>query len=452
MTPPILKIKGLSLKVGGRVLLREFGFELPERGVTALMGPVGIGKSTFLSWLCNEVEPGLVEVECEEAVFQGEPLEIGNLPTLLKQKSVTDAKTALARIDQMIAASPNLICLDEVTAHLSPEDAVIVLEAISEIGKERAVLMVSHNQAQVAAYGDSVILVAGGKVQEHSPAKQFFVAPQSDPGRQFLNTGGAIAVPPDADPRYLSPELRGIPEGLAGTLQARAEEDSLCWILKGKLAAFITGAKGLNFEKDVPCLAENDVTSLLFFGANPPAPAGVKIMADAGVKCFWHPLEVVKDVSRDDLYFWDTSHPEGMPTRENSARISSEITSWMGRGERFAIVIAEGEKASAFMIGAQLVYLGIPAGMATEIVCELRKDLEFGPEEEQLLWDLELNRDLQDDNDPGSAVSSEPESATDDFLKLLQYETSADEQNTMEDQNERPGKPTDGGAGNWRVA
>ncbi|MBD3680192.1 MAG: hypothetical protein HUJ27_17530 [Rhodobacteraceae bacterium] len=382
----------------------------------------------------------------------GKPLDRTNLPSLLKQKSVNDAETALARIAEVVKLSPNLICLDEVTAHLTPEDAVVVLEEISKIAKDRAVLMVSHNQAQVAAYGDSVILVAGGKVQEHSPAKQFFVAPQSDPGRQFLNTGGAIAVPPDADPRYLSPELRGIPEGLAGTLQTRAEEDSLCWILKGKLAAFITGAKGLNFEKDVPCLAENDVTSLLFFGANPPAPAGVKIMADAGVKCFWHPLEVVKDVSRDDLYFWDTSHPEGMPTREDSAKISSEITSWMGKGEKFAIVISEGEKAAAFMIGAQLVYLGIPAGMATEVVSELRKDLEFGPEEEQLLWDLELNRDLQDDRAPGNSASSESESESDIFLKLLQDESSENGKNTTEDPNERSGKPTKGGAGNWRVA
>jgi putative thiamine transport system ATP-binding protein len=52
-----LRIEGLDLSVGERVLLAGFSLAIGPGEVTTVMGPSGCGKSSLLSWLCGTLDP-----------------------------------------------------------------------------------------------------------------------------------------------------------------------------------------------------------------------------------------------------------------------------------------------------------------------------------------------------------------------------------------------------------
>ncbi|MHB8913233.1 MAG: ABC transporter ATP-binding protein [Lysobacter sp.] len=62
--PPIVRLTGLRLDRGGRVVLRDIDLQVPRGSITAVLGPSGSGKSTLLSALTGELVPtaGTVEV------------------------------------------------------------------------------------------------------------------------------------------------------------------------------------------------------------------------------------------------------------------------------------------------------------------------------------------------------------------------------------------------------
>jgi len=52
-----LRIEGLDLAVGERVLFAGFALAIGPGEVTTVMGPSGCGKSSLLSWLCGTLDP-----------------------------------------------------------------------------------------------------------------------------------------------------------------------------------------------------------------------------------------------------------------------------------------------------------------------------------------------------------------------------------------------------------
>jgi ABC-type branched-subunit amino acid transport system ATPase component len=63
---------------------------------------------------------------------------------------------------------PALLMIDEPTSGLNDQDASQILQLIEHVGRHMAVLLALHNQKQARTIGQSVILLAGGRVQEHS--------------------------------------------------------------------------------------------------------------------------------------------------------------------------------------------------------------------------------------------------------------------------------------------
>lgn len=176
-----LEVRGLDLKVGNRILLKNASFRLPTGSATALLGENGCGKTTLLRRICAaqedpaiRVSPGVKigwfdqdhagtlrqDLSALENVMRRSVFPESEVRTILarlnlrgddvfKPLSVLSggelAKTALAGL---FASDINLLILDEPTNHLD----IFTLEALQGVLQDYAgtLLMVSHDRRFVA--------------------------------------------------------------------------------------------------------------------------------------------------------------------------------------------------------------------------------------------------------------------------------------------------------------
>jgi atypical dual specificity phosphatase len=249
-----LACRGYGVAFGAKVVLADITLTLPARGVTVLMGPAGTGKSTLLRSVAGLFARNEIFSCWGEVHYLGEYISVGNAPALVKQRiemtqrpalesllyHVSDSKlTAEAQRQKILewleqfqaadvvehleqpfvdlepllqrkvailseaAARPALLMIDEPTSGLADEEAADLLQLIKDISRQMAVLVVLHNQKEARSVAQSIILLAGGRIQEYSPTEQFFVS--TNPIVERFVTTGSCAVPaPDAMPETLA--------------------------------------------------------------------------------------------------------------------------------------------------------------------------------------------------------------------------------------------------------
>lgn len=248
-----LQVQGLGASYGPRVILAEVDFVLPERGVTALLGPAGTGKSTLLRTLAGlnavnprfrswgqvsyarqsldmpligdgaQALPRLVQqharlmrantldalIEMARRVEQRSPLEwrqwvAGQLQSygFAELAQVLDSPTMLLnRVQQRVVAilreawaKPAVLMVDEPTADLEGYEAFLLLDVLKQIGLHSSVLLVTHQQQHAQAAAQQMLLLAGGSIQEAGLMADFMRRPISAAGQQFQRSG-SCAVP-----------------------------------------------------------------------------------------------------------------------------------------------------------------------------------------------------------------------------------------------------------------
>ncbi len=232
---PAVAFEGVSLALGGRLLLDRLGFEISPDGITALMGPNGAGKSLTL-----RVMAGLIEPDAGRVRFAGDrpsPRELAFVfqkPVLLRRSVRANLEHALAtyrvprrerpdRIDELLwltdlgpladaparrlsggeqqrlamaralAAGPRFLLLDEPTASLDPR-ATAAIEALvrrAAAGGVKVVL-VTHDRGQAARLARDVLFLHRGRLAEAVPTRWFFEAPASSAARSYL--GGELLI------------------------------------------------------------------------------------------------------------------------------------------------------------------------------------------------------------------------------------------------------------------
>jgi tungstate transport system ATP-binding protein len=81
-----------------------------------------------------------------------------------------------------------VLLLDEPTANLDPNSAIIIEKAIlNQKSSERIILMATHNLSQARRMGDEIIHIHQGKVVEVANPTDFFENPKSEITRKFIN-------------------------------------------------------------------------------------------------------------------------------------------------------------------------------------------------------------------------------------------------------------------------
>ncbi len=238
---PALETDNWGVAYGDKVILAGLTLNILPCAITALMGPVGAGKSTLIRSLAGVNDDNPRFRQWGSVRYAGEVLGANHRPRIVRQharlmmSTVQDSLTEFKRqggaqtqaerkawcevfLDNMgfpelktalgqpaielpavqqraiailreVAAEPALLMVDEPTADLQDYDSYLLLELLKRIAQERAVLLVTHNQRQARNVAARVLLMAGGNIQESNTAEAFFSSPYSPAGQQFIRSG-----------------------------------------------------------------------------------------------------------------------------------------------------------------------------------------------------------------------------------------------------------------------
>jgi iron complex transport system ATP-binding protein len=230
---PILSVSGLSFSYNGarRTVLRDLSLEIPGGAVTVILGPNGSGKTTLLRLLLGVLRPqagkillagqpqesysrrersqlvGLVPQD-EHIPFDFSVLEyvlLGRAPYLgpLSMPGEADYRVAmealqtaglahlrdrplpklsggerqLATVARALAQQPNILLLDEPTAHLDLSNQGRLLTIMRDrVTQGVTLVLTTHDPNLAASVANYAVLMAQGQVLAAGPAEATLTA------------------------------------------------------------------------------------------------------------------------------------------------------------------------------------------------------------------------------------------------------------------------------------
>jgi branched-chain amino acid transport system ATP-binding protein len=229
----LIAVQDLNVHLGESHVLQGVSFEVPEGGVTALLGRNGVGKTTTLRAMMGLVpRRGSVTLAAEELtrlptheivrrgigyvpedrdVFAGLTVDenlrlaerdpepryelVYELFPELKTRGAQKAGTLSGGQQQMVAIARALLndnrvlLVDEPTKGLAPLLVTEVAAALERAAELATVLLVEQNLAVVARVAQQVVVVDGGRVVHTGPAKELLGDPERI--RELLGVHGA---------------------------------------------------------------------------------------------------------------------------------------------------------------------------------------------------------------------------------------------------------------------
>ena len=241
-----LSIKNLDLFYGDNQALKDINIDIKENKVTALIGPSGCVKSTFLRTLNimndlieNVTIKGKIEVDGED-IYQTEdviklrtkvgmvfqkpnpfPMSIydniaygprihGIRDKKILDKIVEESLRGAAIWDEVkdrlktsalglsggqqqriciaraIAMKPEVILMYEPTSAIDPISTSKVEELIEELKKDYTIVIVTHNMQQAARISDDTAFFLNGVLVEYSETKDMFTAPKDKRTEDYI--------------------------------------------------------------------------------------------------------------------------------------------------------------------------------------------------------------------------------------------------------------------------
>ena len=235
----LLNIKKEYVK--GIPALNNVSLSVKKSEVVVILGPSGCGKSTLLRCIngLEEVQEGEIKLQNKiinkdktrwhlirqkiGMVFQSyelfehmtvmENILLGPLKVqkrekkeatdqaerLLERVGLSDKKNSYPRelsggqkqriaIIRSLCMNPELILFDEVTAALDPEMVREVLDVMLELAREgMTMLIVTHEMGFAKAVADKIIFMDSGEIVEESNPEKFFINPETERAKKFLN-------------------------------------------------------------------------------------------------------------------------------------------------------------------------------------------------------------------------------------------------------------------------
>ncbi len=119
-----------------------------------------------------------------------ELLTLGNLQDRRDQpaRSLSGGEQQRLATVRALAASPEMLLLDEPTASLDPQ-ATHAIEDLIQRSHDRGtkIVMVTHDMGQAKRVADEVVFMSKGRIAEFTPAESFFSRPQSEEARAYLS-------------------------------------------------------------------------------------------------------------------------------------------------------------------------------------------------------------------------------------------------------------------------
>ena len=243
----IITVEGLDLWYGSTQALHHVSMDIPEKSITALIGPSGCDKSTFLKTLdrMNDLVPGVriggtvrydgkdifaADVDVNELrrqvgmVFQKPnpfPMSIydnvaygprthgvrnrAKLDEIVEQSLRSAAiwdevkdrlkKNALGLsggqqqrlcIARALAVEPQVLLMDEPTSALDPISTSKIEELAMELKKRYTIVIVTHNMQQALRISDRTAFFLLGELIEYDDTEKMFSTPTQKKTEDYI--------------------------------------------------------------------------------------------------------------------------------------------------------------------------------------------------------------------------------------------------------------------------
>ena len=213
---PVLRVSGLSARIGAQQVVESVSLEVPSRGVTALLGRNGVGKTSTIKAVLGLIErTGVVELDGERIdslpthkivqrgvgyvpedreVFASLTVEenlrlaergpnprrdlVASLFPDIIARSQQAAGTLSGGQQQMVALARallnenRLLLVDEPTKGLSPKLVEEVTDALERAAEVVPILLVEQNLAVARRLAADVVVMAGGQVVHTGNARE----------------------------------------------------------------------------------------------------------------------------------------------------------------------------------------------------------------------------------------------------------------------------------------
>lgn len=244
MSEKILDVKKLSHRYGVNWAVKNLNLSIEKKGVYGLLGSNGAGKSTTMNIICNVLNQTEGEIFINGIDLSKNPIDakkyIGFLPQtvplhkeltvdeylfhcarmrLMPEKEIFDAVQRVKEvcnivhfskrtlnnlsggyqqrvgIAQSIIHNPPFVVLDEPTNGLDPNQILSIRELITNIAKEKAVLISTHILSEVKATCEYIIMIDKGETVFSGSIEEFdsymepsvlFISMNNPPSNQEL--------------------------------------------------------------------------------------------------------------------------------------------------------------------------------------------------------------------------------------------------------------------------
>jgi ABC-2 type transport system ATP-binding protein len=205
----MIKIEGLKKKFGAFLAVDGLNFDIFRNEVFGLLGPNGAGKTTTISMICGLLpstegkitfgnhqgkdRKSLIgycpqenifypKLTClEQLLFMGQmygldsrrvkarTIELLNLlgledKTNVRANNLSGGMKRRLNICLALIHNPEVLILDEPEAGLDPQSRILVRDFIKVLGKEKTIILTTHNMDEADRLADRVAIIDHGKL------------------------------------------------------------------------------------------------------------------------------------------------------------------------------------------------------------------------------------------------------------------------------------------------
>lgn len=141
-------------------------------GVYDLIGPNGAGKTTLFNVITGFLPPEAGEIRFAGIALDGMRPSARARRGLVRTFQIAKPLGRLSVLDNVVAAGPRLLLLDEVMAGLAPSEIRRMLALIQQLrSRGISLLWIEHVMAAIMGAADRIVVLHHGeKIAEGSPA------------------------------------------------------------------------------------------------------------------------------------------------------------------------------------------------------------------------------------------------------------------------------------------